>query len=307
MSNAFSRSWEITKLSFDVISKDKEMLLFPVLAGIFSLLFIIAMILPSILAFFIEGMYPTVGIFEYIIIFLIYLGLAYIATFFNVCVVYTAKSRFEGGNAKLGDSIRFAFSRIHLIFAWALVAATVGLLLRLIDNIAEKLGPAGKVMLLILNSILGMLWSIITIFVVPAMVYHNLGPFASIKKSVEVLKKTWGESLIRHFGLGLVQLLFLFAGIILAAVLFFAGIALGPVGILLAVLISFIYFLGVILVFSVANSVFNTALYVYADTGRVPEGYSHEIMANAFQSKPKKPSVFGGSSHPLQNQGKGHI
>ena len=33
---AFSRSWEITKLSFSVIKQDKELLLFPIFSGIFS-------------------------------------------------------------------------------------------------------------------------------------------------------------------------------------------------------------------------------------------------------------------------------
>ena len=72
------------------------------------------------------------------ILFLTYLGLAFIATFFNVCVVYTTKKRFEGGNATFGESVEFAFSKIHLIFAWSLVAATVGLLLRILDNIADN-------------------------------------------------------------------------------------------------------------------------------------------------------------------------
>lgn len=95
MANAFSRSWEITKLSFDVIKKDKEMVLFPLLGGIFSILFIVAMIFPTIITSVIRGdsnaPYTT---FSYLLIFLTYLGLAFIATFFNVCVVFTTKTRF---------------------------------------------------------------------------------------------------------------------------------------------------------------------------------------------------------------------
>lgn len=280
----FSRSWKITELSFDIIKKDKELLLFPLLAGIFSIIFIVAMLFPSIIISFMGGSGPeSYGITEYLIFFITYLGLAFIATFFNVCVVYTTKIRFEGGNATFWESINFARSRITLIFMWSVIVATVGVILRLIDNIAEKAGEPGRLVLNILTSILGMMWSIITIFVVPAMVYHNLRPMDAIKKSIGTLKKTWGESLIRHFGLGSIQFIFFFIGIIGTIILFYVLAGLGPIGIIIAIAIAVLYFLGLILVFNVANTIFNTALYVYADTGKIPEGYSQEIMQNAFK------------------------
>ena len=268
-----------------MIQKDKELLLFPLLAGIFSIIFILVMLFPSIITSFMEGRGPgSYGITEYLIFFITYLGLAFIATFFNVCVVYTTKIRFEGGNATFSESIKFARSKIGLIITWSIIVATVGLILRIIDNMAERAGESGRIVLNILTSILGMMWSIITIFVVPAMVYNDLRPMDAIKKSVQTLKKTWGESLIRYFGLGTIEFLFLFLGVIVAFVLLFVLAGLGLAGIIITIAIAVLYFLGVILVFSVANTVFNTALYVYADTGKIPEGYSKEIMQNAFKS-----------------------
>ena len=122
MANVFSRSWEITKISFRVISKDKELLIYPILASIFSLIFSIAILIPTIFIGWINNGIPedisaAFGLIEYLIIFATYLGLALIATFFNVCVVYTVKTRFEGGNATLGSSFKFAFSKFHLIFS----------------------------------------------------------------------------------------------------------------------------------------------------------------------------------------------
>src|SRR3989338_9340657 len=216
MANAFSRSWEITKLTLHVMKQDKELLLFPVFAGIFSILFLVALLFPTIILAFVQEGEPVWGITAYALLFIAYLGLAFIATFFNVCVVYTAKKRFEGGNATFGESISFALSRVHLILMWSLLAATVGIILRAIDRSAEKAGGGARVVLKIMTSLLGMMWSIITIFVVPAMVYNNLGPVDAIKKSVQVLRKTWGESLVRHFGLGLVQFIFIIIGIVIA-------------------------------------------------------------------------------------------
>ncbi len=292
MSNVFSRSWEITKISFRVISKDKELLIYPFLASIFSMLFSFAILFPTIFFSWTENGIPedmtaAFGLIEYLIVFATYLGLAFIATFFNVCVVYTVKTRFEGGNATLGSSFKFAFSKFHLIFGWSLLSATVGLLLYILDRIAESLGNAGEIVVKVIRGIIGMAWNIVTIFVIPGMVYYGLGPKAAIKKSVNTLGKTWGESIVRHFGMGLIQFLLLLPGAAIATVL---GFLLFPtmnyVGIIIAVAVFVVYFIILSLIFNVANSVYNTALFVYADTGKIPTGYNQNLMSNAF--KPKK-------------------
>ena len=293
MPNAFSRSWEITKLSFNVMKQDKELLLFPVLSGFFSLLFLAVILFPSIISGLLKGQIPEFGAVNIIPFFMAYFVLSFITVFFNVCVVYTTKARFEGKNATFGESIKFAASRIHLIFMWSIVSASVGMILRLIDNMVQKSGTAGKTIFRIINSILGMIWSIITIFVVPAMVYNNLGPIDAIKKSVEVLKKTWGESLVRYYGLTFAAFLFLILGFSIlvlgiigtTALVVAVDSSLGIVLIVIIMVIVFLYTLAVIAIFNVANSIFNTALYVYASTGKIPAGYSNEIMKGAFVRK----------------------
>lgn len=283
---AFGRSWEITKISFSTINKDKEMLLFPIFGAIFSIIFALVMLFPTIITKLLGGVSVVFGAMEYAVIFITYFGLAFIAVFFNVCVVYTAKTRFEGGNATFFESIGFAFSKIHLIFLWSLVSASVGLLLKILENIGQKSGKAGKAILAITRAILGAVWSIITIFVVPAMVYHHMGPFAAIGKSVRTLRKTWGESLIRYIGLGLAQFVFIILGAVFTIIAFFIfGALLGGAGIAATVVVAIIYFVGLFLVFGAANTVFNTALYVYADQGIVPHGFKAEIMHEAFKTR----------------------
>lgn len=285
---AFSRSWQITKLSFSVINKDRELLLFPLLSGIFSIIFIILMLFPTIISL-LMGFDSSRGIFFYVSIFIVYFGIAFITTFFNVCTVYTTAIRFGGNNATFKQSLKFAFSRIYLIFLWSLVSATVGLLLRILDTIADRMGTVGSLIMNILISILGMAWSILTIFVVPGLVYHNLTPFDAIKKSVETLKKTWGESLIRYIGLGIVQGIAMVVAIIIGGGILLLTVMSGSlilISIGLFVFVSLLLF--IILLFQVANSVFNTALFVYADSGQVPNGFNEELMKNAFTEKPSK-------------------
>ncbi len=293
MANAFSRSWEITKLSFNVMKRDKELLAFPILATIFSVMFIATILFPSIIVGWIGSNTKYFGIIEYSLFFFIYLGIAFIATFFNVCVVYTAKKRFEGGNATFGESISFAISRISLIFLWSVVSATVGIILRMIDEMAERAGRGGQIILYITRSILGAVWSIVTIFVIPGMVYYNLSPFDAIKKSINVLKKTWGESLIRYYGLGLAQLIIILIGAAFIVPLFMLLSPLGIFWTLGVIAIGILCLIAVFLVFGIANQIFNTALFVYADTGKMPQGFNQEIMDNAFQRKRRKSSQGG--------------
>lgn len=287
MANVFSRSWDITKSSFSVIFKDKELLLFPILSGFFSLVFVLSMLFPSIIGKLITGAVPELGVLEYALIFVSYLGLSFIATFFNCCVVYTAKKRFEGKESKFFEALGFAFSKIHLILMWSLLSATVGVILNLLDNLAERSKGIGKVILDLIVKGLGMAWSIVTIFVIPGLVYKNLSPFEAIKDSAKVLKKTWGESIVKYLGLGFIKGLLLAAGIVLFIISIFIAIPIGGL-VIVALVVAFIAYLVLLsLAFGIADSIFDTALYVYANTGKVPKLFTAEQMKEAFKEKKK--------------------
>ncbi|HEX8037940.1 MAG TPA: DUF6159 family protein [Chryseosolibacter sp.] len=286
--NAFSRSWMITKLTFAVINKDRELLWFALLSFIFSSLFTVAMIVPSVIPTLMENGFSrdSLQVYEYVMIFLTYFGLAFIATFFNVCVVYTTKVRFEGGNATFSESLRFAFSRIPIIFQWSLLSATVGLILRILHNLASRLGKIGQIVANILIGLLGMAWSIMTIFVVPVLVYEGVGPVAALKRSMAVIRKTWGESLIKTIGLGLVQVLVLLMIVLVSGLLSYGLMsAFDVVGLFAGIGIGALLILLTALVFTVANTIFNTALYVYANNNMVAPGFQEDVVKGAFRQK----------------------
>jgi hypothetical protein len=286
--NALSRSWQITKLTFGVINKDKELLWFALLAFIFSTIYSVVMIVPSILPMFTSAEAGTEGmeIYQYVIIFFTYLGLAFIATFFNTCVVYTAKVRFEGGDATFSESLKFALSRLGLIFQWSLISATIGLILKILDNMAERFGQVGQIIASILIGIFGMAWSVITIFVVPVMVYEGVGPIDAIKKSTSVIKKTWGESLIKTIGLGIIQFFTTMLVVILSGVLlYYSSLHFGGLGFFVSLMVGLLLILLVFLVFGVASTIFNTVLYLYANTGKAASGFDNNVIRDSFQTK----------------------
>jgi hypothetical protein len=291
MDNVFSRSWALTKLSFSVIADDKELLVFPFLSAFFSLAVLALFWLPLNVLFTPGNEHSSLVVWG--LLFLLYFFLMAFSTFFSVCAVHIIKKRLEGGSEGLSESFSFAFSRINLILSWSLVSATISVLLRMLESLAgdrRNANPIGFVLDIILGLFVGGLkltWSIVTLFVVPAMVYKDLGPFDAIADSTQAIKKTWGESLARHYGLGLIQILFLILGV---GSLFLLGLGLGcvsnaGVGGVIMILSIAAYVVVVFAVFSLANTVFNTALYAYAATGEIPKGFSRDVLDNAFKTK----------------------
>ena len=204
----FARSWALTKMSFNVMIADKELIIYPLAGGIVSLAFMAAMLFPTIITGYLADNSTAWSVLDYVIIYLVYFGLSFITITVNTCVVFTVKTRLEGGNATLVTSMAFVLKRLHRIIVWAAISATVGLILRIIENSGKRSGKGAELIAKLMSSMLGAVWGIITVFVVPCMVYQDIGPIQAIKKSIEILKRTWGELLVQHVGVGVVQTIF---------------------------------------------------------------------------------------------------
>src|SRR5262249_1074067 len=134
----------------------------------------------------------------------------------NSALVGAALIRLRGGQPTLGDGFRIANERFGSIVGYALVAATVGVILR---QIAQR-GMIGR----ILGTGFGLAWNVATFLAVPVLVVEGVGPIEAVKRSSQLLKKTWGEQIVGNIGLGLVFGLLsvatglVFGGILAAAI-----------------------------------------------------------------------------------------
>ena len=129
----------------------------------------------------------------YGLLFLFYFLNYFIVIFFNSAVIACAILRMRGGEPTLSIGFNAALSRLPQIVGWALVAATVGLILRALENVARK---RGNLVGQIVAGLLGMAWSVVTFLVVPILVVEKKGPFEAVKESAALLRKTWGEQLV---------------------------------------------------------------------------------------------------------------
>tara|TARA_Y100000310_G_C20657382_1_gene802704 strand:+ start:42 stop:863 length:822 start_codon:yes stop_codon:yes gene_type:complete len=271
MFGSFSKSWILVKESYNVLKKDKELLLFPIMSGIFTIALLASFIVPI----FFTGTFPFNS---YLGLFIFYVLSYFIVIFFNSGLVICANIRLSGGDPTVKDGLKGAAKHIANILTWALIAATVGLILRILSDKAKD-----NIFAQIVISLLGMAWSLLTFFVLPIMILENITPIDAIKKSASLFKRTWGETVAGNFTIGGI---FFIAYLILLALgfgsFFFLGLASLPfIGFLIIV------FVFLIILSSTLNGIFITALYKYATTGEVPKAFSEDHVKHAFVSKNK--------------------
>ena len=276
MFGKFSRSWGLVKASASVLRADKELMLFPILSSLATLLVLATFALPVFaLKLFADGF----NVFGALLGFVFYFCQYSVIVFFNSALVAAATIRLEGGDPTFSDGIRAAKARLPAILGYAAIAATVGVLLQSLKN------RDNNVIVRLIGSGLGMAWTLATFLVVPVLVNRNVGPIDALKESVALLKKTWGENAIGNVGIGaafgLITVLVVLAGIVATLLAWQmsagAGIAVA------AVFLVCVLVLGVIQ--AALSGTYSAVLYRYAVSHEAPAEFRSLALESAFASK----------------------
>lgn len=284
MFERFSRSWTLVKASASVLMQDKELLVFPLVSGLATLVVLACFALPMLglgaldgLSGRGEGKAFTVGF--YFVVFLFYLCQYFVIFFFNSALVGAAMIRLDGGDPTVADGLRIAASRAGAILGYAFIAATVGMILRAIQ---ERVGIIGKIIV----GLIGFGWTLATFLVVPVLVAKDVGPVEAVKESAALLKETWGENVIGQGGIGLafgfIQFLVVMVGIALVVLMVFTkSIAL----IVAAIVVAVTAVLLTTLVQAALSGIYSAALYRYATTKEGTAGFDSGTLRQAFLPK----------------------
>jgi len=277
--NRITRGWSMMTACWQVLKADKALLLFPLVSGICCLLLLASFAIPLYATD--HWMPPgrdaqTIQqVAYYGTLFLFYVCNYFVIVFFNSAIVSCAIMRMRGGNPTVGDGFRAAANRLPVIIGWAILSATVGLILRIIEDRSEKIGQ-------IVSGLLGAAWTLVSFLVVPILVVENMNPFAALKESTVMLKKTWGERLAGNFGLGLISFLLAIPAIALIVLGFFSG---NIIAIATCIAVAVVYLIALALVQSALQAIFQSALYLYARDGQVPDGFEAELLGNAMLAR----------------------
>lgn len=279
MFERISNGIELARQSLSILREDKKLLIFPLLSsvacGAVLLSFLVPLWFTPYADVIVEDHQVPQDPVAYALLFAFYFVNYFVIVFFNSALVSCAILRFRGGEPTVGDGLRAAASRLPQIAAWALLSATIGVILKAIESRSEKVGQ-------VVAGLLGAAWSIATYFVVPIIVVEQVGPLDAVQRSFAILRRTWGESLVASFGIGFVVSLALLVAI-LPAVLGFAlassvSVAIGlAVTVLLVILVS--------LVSAALHTIIVAALYLYAAEHKVPAQFDEQLLRAAYAHK----------------------
>ncbi|MGJ3240052.1 MAG: DUF6159 family protein [Anaerolineae bacterium] len=284
MFETFGRSWQLVKASWSVLQADKELLWFPVLSGVAMIAVSIALFIPTVaFGLFTATMSDEIAqVMGFIGLFIYYLITYTVGIYFNTALIGAAMIRLDGGDPTFKDGIEIANARLSKIVMFAAMSATVGVILRMLQ---ERGGVVGN----IVSWLGGMAWSLATFLVIPVLVVHDLSPWDAVKRSTSLLRETWGEQITGSWSIGGVFFLLYIPVILIGGALIFAGVAAESMTMIVgAIVLTILAMILLGIIQGALSGVYQAALYRFAETGAAPDNFDIDLIRGAFKPKRKR-------------------
>lgn len=283
MFGRIKKGWELTKRSFRVIKEDKEILFFPILSSI--ILTIISAFFVLLWIFFIGPSTPEQGLQAMVVIFLILWSICFYltSTFFKSAIISSATIRLSGKNPSFSDGLKTPFKKIGKVFSWAIVLVVVNIVIGAIrGSNKENKSLVEQVARDAAAKIAETAWNLLTYFVIPILLFEDAKLWDATKKSTELFKKTWGESLTSQFSVGII---FSLAGTIIFLPCLLLILTFVPTLIILGILI----FLPCVILLAVLKTsvegILVASLYFYATKNKIPKVFEGTDPKELFKKK----------------------
>lgn len=280
MFERFSRSWGLVKASGAVLNANKRLMVFPVLSSLCTLIVAASFLLPAYASgtfTHLDRGHMTPG--SAALLFVFYLVQYFIVIFFNSALVGAALIYLRGGSPTVSDGLGIAMSKLPSIFGYAVISATVGMVLRAIQ---ERAGFIGRW----IAGLLGVAFTLATFLVVPVLVNKDVGPVDAVKESAQLLKRTWGENLIGNVGIGLAFGLLTILVVLAGMALVFLAISTHSVSVVVAtVALCIAAVLTLAVIQGALHGIYSAAVYRYAEEGDAGIGFDKALVADAFKIK----------------------
>jgi hypothetical protein len=281
-----SRSWSLAGQCWDVLKEDPTLLVFPLLSSIALFVLLGSFALPvfalyhSVQPVMMDGNTThTRRLLFYLTMYGLYIVSYAVMMFFNSALISVALKRLDGESASVGDGLRMALAHLPAILAYAIIAATVGAILRAIE---ERVGFVGRIIV----AIIGAGWTLATAMTLPVLVEENVGPIEAISRSLELLRRNWGENLIGSGGISLGVVVVALPIIGLAFFLVSAAEATHVFGsIVLAMAFFVLAMIAVGLVSTTLHAIYTAALYRFATGSKDNAGIDGDLLAAAYWPK----------------------
>lgn len=288
MFEKLKNSWELAKECWRVLMLDKEMLAFPLLSTLTTIIVLSILAYPIwALGYFeqaetihidMTNLFSASVILSWLLVTIVPTYICYVIfTFFNSGLITCAFIRLCGDDPVLADGFHVAWKRLPKILTWSILAASVGLLLRLFKGRNNMLRS-------LIGGTLELGWRVASFFAIPVIVAEEKGAVDALKRSGNLIKKNWGEALTLEVGLSVLAYpvmapIFIIVG--LCAYSWQAMPLLSAVIIVMCLIYTFI----VSLVFSTLDAIAKAALYMVATGDQMPENFNNELLETIFKRK----------------------
>ena len=268
-----SNTFRMIKSCVAVLKKDKELILFPIMAAISVLILAFIFWSMGLIDIQEQGNKENASFAEFVPEIILIFTANFFIVFFNSALISGALHRLRGGDPNVGSAMNHAIKHIHHIFIWSIIVTIVAILIAAIKGDRRQ----GGFMRQLFGSMLQAGWTMMTFFVVPIIVAENITPISAIKKSSGMFKQTWGDQVTANFGFGIIQILAIVASGAIGWVFGLLNPTLGiGVGILLVALsVSITYTL---------EGIYKAALYEFA-LGEKPLEFKQEDLKTAYSAK----------------------
>ena len=263
--------------SWRIVRGEPSLVAFPLLSAAFAVVYTLLIVLPiGALGYLALGESQILG---WVLLGILLFGASIGATFFGVAAASNAARAMDGEDPTLGQGIAVARSRLGVIIQWALLSATIGLVLQIL---ADRAGPVGGALI---RGIGGLAWGIASFFALPILALEGVGPIDTLKHSAATVRKRWGESLVGGAAIGLVSFLI---GLVAVGVLFLGifAIASGTLAVGIPVIVlGVLLLIATMVVTEIVNAVFRVVVYRYATDGAVAPGFDASDLDQVFRPR----------------------
>jgi hypothetical protein len=272
------RGWRLTKDSWAILKADRSLLAFPVVGSIAATVALVIVLAPGIGIWAATDSWWTALPFAALALYLA----TFVTIFMGVGLAAATAQAMDGQNASLRSGLAAARQHTGAIAKWALVQATVGLIINALQQMAESENGLLRIIGLIFTMLVSVAWTLASFFVIPLLAFENLGPGAALKRSVAIIRERWGEGVVGSAAIGgIVFLIGILPGIALVALGVVAG---GAGGIVLAV-VGVLVIVVAAVVGNTLSQVFRVALYRFATGGPAAPGFDPDDLEHAFRPK----------------------
>lgn len=264
----FTAIVELTKASWRVLRLYPRLMWFPILSllGTLGILALVVPVLP--------------GMTDWAAIFVLLFALHLVHAFFAVALTSEALRALRGeAPITIANGISTACTRVPAIASYAAVSATVGFVL-------EILGRSNSSVLRFARTLFGTGWSLVTYLAIPVMVQERRDGIASMRRSGDLFRQTWGETALSEVGLRVLAQYAFFLLVLLAILLLHV-----LDGEVLAVLLVIGLFGALIGLIGSLEAIYRAALYVFASEGVVPAPFASAELDEIWRTKPAEPQA----------------